>query len=158
MTESAQRRIGIAVLVVANLCVASWFATALRAGCARGHPPVPALVTRNHITYMGVLILDFRQAHRRYPTNLDELRESLRKGQVTEDAFSWFLDGWGVPLKYVRAAPKVNPGKVDLYSFGKNGVDDYDKEDFGDDIHLLPDDGVGYGRLVKGLRGSGQAK
>ena len=30
----------------------------------------------------------------------------------------------------------MNVGKFDLYSVGKNGIDEYDKPDFGDDIHV----------------------
>ncbi|MBM4041286.1 MAG: hypothetical protein FJ290_22515 [Planctomycetes bacterium] len=158
MSESTERRIGIVVLVVANLCVASWVVYALLAGCSRRDPATPWLVTRNHISYLGSILLAFRQDHGRYPSDLEELREWLRKGKATEAAFTWFFDGWGGALKYVPHAPRINRGRVDLYSVGKNGVDEYSKDDFGDDIHLLPGDGVGYGRLAKGIDSSDRTK
>jgi len=151
--EEVRIRLSIPVLVLlaANAC-ALWFLIAvITAGMARRGRRTPGMITVNHVSRLSRCIMDFHLEHGRYPRDLHELREWLMKGNVARTVFSAFTDGWGAPLRYVPHSPKINKGRFDLYSVGRNGLDEYDEEDFGDDIHLLPNDCVGYGRLAASI-------
>jgi len=87
-------------------------------------------------------ILHFHDKMGRYPDSLKELRDWIGIVDNDDRRAYMFFDGWRRPIKYVIENPKLNVGKFDLYSVGKNGVDEYDKPDFGDDIHVFADGGI----------------
>ena len=72
-----------------------------------------------------------------YPKNLQELSDWMGLAPDDEKRTTSYLDGWKHTIRYVIDNPKLNVGRYDLYSVGPNGRDDYDKPDFGDDIHIL---------------------
>jgi hypothetical protein len=103
-------------------------------------PPRAELVyTGGNIRSCGIDILIFHDKMGRYPASLKELRDWHGIVDNNDRRASIFFDGWRRPIKYVVENPKLNVGKFDLYSLGKNGVDEYDKSDFGDDVHFLAD-------------------
>jgi hypothetical protein len=68
------------------------------------------------------------------PQALKEVKSGLATGGANDSRIAYLSDGWGRPLKYVAVNPRLNVGAFDLYSLGENGIDEYDKPDFGDDI------------------------
>lgn len=87
-------------------------------------------------------ILYFHDKMGRYPNDLKELKDWIGIKDTNDTRMFIFFDGWKHSLKYEVKNPKLNVGKFDLYSVGKNSVDEYDKPDFGDDIHVKPDGGI----------------
>lgn len=82
--------------------------------------------TQRRIRRVESLAYGFRQVHRRYPMSLAQLAESARK--LADRAT--FEDGWGQRLIY-NLPGQVNTHAFDLYSKGRNRLDDGGR---GDDI------------------------
>lgn len=143
------KRLRVAALLLANLGALSFLGLALLAGSARRDRGSPVIRTCNNIRRLAYAVDDFHEEHGRYPSSLEELRGALSQEEADAMVFSSFNDAWGHPLRYVPVAPRINRGRFDLYSLGANGVDEYGKNDFGDDIHIFEDYGTGYGRSAK---------
>ncbi|MHC4461686.1 MAG: hypothetical protein ACYS30_09650 [Planctomycetota bacterium] len=108
-------------------------------------PRGETMATGGNLHSLCMDILYFHDKMGRYPDSLKELRDWIGIVDNDDRRADRFFDGWRRPTKYVIENPKLNVGKFDLYSVGKNGIDEYDKSDFGDDIHVLADDaGVSY--------------
>jgi hypothetical protein len=99
-------------------------------------PGVPLMVTYGNVKDCCIEILYFRDKIGRYPKDLNELRDWIGITDSNDSRMRRYFDAWRRPLRYVVENPKLNVGKFDLYSVGKNGIDEYDKPDFGDDIHI----------------------
>jgi hypothetical protein len=100
--------------------------------------------TEDRLTYLTELAFVLRDDAVRRPRGLAELRKRLAAcirdnaaaletepaSPVVVDAWldELFSDGWGRPLR----------AKTGFYSVGANGIDEWDKPDFGDDIVMLP--------------------
>lgn len=82
--------------------------------------------TLKHIREVESLAYGFRQVHRRYPISLAQLAGAARNLADRET----FEDGWGRALIY-NFPGRVNTHAFDLYSKGRNGIDDGGR---GDDI------------------------
>jgi len=100
------------------------------------------IITSNNLSRIQRYILGFHNVHGRHPRDLEEMRQFRWRDGGGEAPRDLFLDGWGRPLQYVVHAPRLNKGHYDLYSLGLNGVDEYDRQDFGDDLHLLANGAV----------------
>jgi hypothetical protein len=106
------------------------------------HERAPILSTAGVLRGLYMDILYFHDEKGRYPKDLKELRDWMGIEDNNDPRIKYFFDGWKHLLKYEVKNPKLNLGKFDLYSVGKNGVDEYHKPDFGDDIHVMPDGGI----------------
>jgi hypothetical protein len=116
----------------------------------RSQWPPKARVTITQMQLSG-LCLDLqllREKNGAYPKDYEHWCDWLGFAENDKRRETKFLDGWGRPIRYVVDRPKLNPGKFDLYSVGKNGIDEYEKPDFGDDIYVK-DDHVLFGELRK---------
>ncbi len=82
--------------------------------------------TQDHIRAVQDLAYGYRQARRRYPMSLSGLAESAREVAHPRT----FTDGWGRLFIY-NVPGWVNTHAFDLYSKGRNGIDD---DGGGDDI------------------------
>lgn len=101
-----------------------------------GPPKARKVVTRTQLKCLaGYLRLLYRDKGA-YPRDIAQWKEWMGLKQEDERNRKRYLDGWGRRIRYVRENPKLNPGKFDLYSVGPNGIDEYDKPGFGDDIHF----------------------
>jgi len=99
-------------------------------------------VTRISLSRTRRYIFGFHNVHGRYPGDLEEMRQFRCRHGGRRGVLEALSDGWGRPLQYVVRAPRLNKGQYDLYSVGVNGVDEYDSQDFGDDIHILADGAI----------------
>jgi hypothetical protein len=95
--------------------------------------------TGNTVRLMGLEVEDFRKSKGRYPQSLEEVKSSCGIEGANDEVNARFSDAWGHPLRYVVVNPRLNVGAFDLYSLGANGNDEYDRPDFGDDIHWEKD-------------------
>jgi hypothetical protein len=103
---------------------------------------VPFMVTFGNVTDCSMEILYFRDKMGRYPNDLEELKGWLGITDSDDRRLKTYYDAWGRPLKYVVENPKLNVDKFDLYSVGRNGLDEYNKPGFGDDIHIQIDENL----------------
>lgn len=106
----------------------------------RNRDPDRELATYMRLTAVTDSIHAFHSEHGRYPRDMGELWRFIRdRSGDTIVADGYFTDAWGRRLRYVGRHPKLNQGDFDLYSVGKNGIDEYANPEFGDDIHVYAD-------------------
>jgi hypothetical protein len=128
--------------------------------CSCDEPEGRSASTQQGLAVLLKNMVEYHHDHGTYPENLDRLRtwmfpdvnhpdehapladeEARRRSTLVRETFE---DVWGHPFRYVPQNPRLNVGYFELYSIGKNGIDDYDKPDFGDDIHALVDGATSY--------------
>lgn len=97
-------------------------------------PKTPHLCTGMVLHSTTNEILVFTEEMGRVPVDLAELDNYFPLSPDRRE--NRRIDGWGRPLRYVVVQPKLNTDQFDLYSIGENGIDEYDKDGFGDDIHV----------------------
>src|SRR4030043_1066669 len=97
---------------------------------------VPLMVTYGNLIDCCIDITLFRDNIDRYPKDLKELQDWMGITDSNDRRMRRYFDAWNRPIKYVVENPKLNVGRFDLYPVGKNGIDEYDRPDFGEDIHI----------------------
>ena len=100
------------------------------------HRKYPTTVTHSKLNSLSFELHLLLKEKGRYPSDIEEWNDWLGLSVDDGKRRRWYLDGWGQSIKYVPTAPRLNVGAFDLYSVGPNGADEYDKANFGDDIHV----------------------
>lgn len=104
-----------------------------------GREKTPRTVTYTTLHQRQIDIVKFREHRNRYPRNIEEVKSYLGKHSSKGQEPVSCVDGWGNDLRYVHVWSPQGAETFDLYSVGPNGIDEADRADHGDDIHIAPD-------------------
>lgn len=89
----------------------------------------PFLRTMNAIKALQAAVILYCEEYKELPVSQEQL-EKYAPGATDSD-------GWGNRIKYVHNNPIVNDKLFDVYSVGKNGVDEYSEKMHGGDIVVV---------------------
>lgn len=110
-----RRRLGLVALLVAILVPATAVAVPEQGAIYR--------YTESQVYYLRWSVLDFRATHCRYPSPADSFVTLARVGLDSLATLDGARDYWG--RKFVVRRPSATPGELfDLYSVGRNGIDE----------------------------------
>ena len=120
-----RRRFGLVLLTVATLTTSS-FAVPIEPGAVYRY-------TESQVYYLKWSIIDFRASHCRYPASGDSFTMLADAGLDSLSSLGSARDYWGRP--FVMRFPSTRDGELfDLYSVGRNGIDELgDGDDIGVD-------------------------